>query len=51
MEDASSETRERLKMRPVVPRVGSIVELGGFTYRVRSITKKDLILRPVGLTE
>ena len=35
-------------MKPVVPPVGSLVELGGFTYRVRKITDKDLILRPVG---
>ena len=35
-------------MKPVVPPVGSLVELGGFTYRVRKITENDLILRPVG---
>ena len=35
-------------MKPVVPPVGSLVELGGFTYRIRKITEKDLILRPVG---
>lgn len=35
-------------MKPVVPPVGSLVEMGGFTYRIRKITEKDLILRPVG---
>ena len=31
-----------------VPPVGSMVNMGGFVYRVRKITGKDLILRPVG---
>lgn len=35
-------------MKPVVPPVGSLVEMGGFTYRIRKIAEKDLILRPVG---
>lgn len=33
--------------QPFVPPMGSVVELGGFQYRVHKITKKDLILRPV----
>lgn len=46
----TADEREAIKevMKPVVPPVGSLVELGGFTYRVRKITDKDLILRPVG---
>jgi len=38
-------------MQPFVPPIGSVVELGGFQYRVHKITKKDLILRPVGISE
>jgi hypothetical protein len=34
--------------KPFVPPEGSVVKLGGFMYRVRKITDKDVILRPVG---
>ncbi len=46
----TDDEREVIKevMKPVVPPVGSLVEMGGFTYRIRKITEKDLILRPVG---
>lgn len=34
--------------KPFVPPIGSVVMLGGFSYRVRKITDKDVVLRPVG---
>lgn len=35
----------------VVPPVGSTVEFGGFVYRVRKVTDKDLVLRPIGIVQ
>lgn len=37
-------------MQPVVPPVGSTVDLGGIRYKVRQITDTDLILTAIGLT-
>ena len=34
--------------KPFVPPIGTVVMLAGFSYRVRRITDKDVILRPVG---
>jgi len=31
-----------------VPPVGAVITMGGFKYRVRKVTDKDVILRPVG---
>ena len=31
-----------------VPIVGAEVNMGGFKYRIRKVTAKDVVLRPVG---